>query len=164
MYSFYARRSQKRQMTLLTWRSFFAHSGSTCMKAVCRTLMKLSPGVNFTNRLVQSKNMLPNVIHQQNCPKLYQNTQLEIAPNFCVICSMLFLHQGFATLMYIFRSSSECVPYFSKLFLQYFLEQRKLSSVLVKNRSKRENIQSKFPFCTFKLCLQNYIYVTIMSH
>jgi len=40
--SFYACRSQKRQMTLLTWLSFFAHSGSTCVKAVCRTLMKLS--------------------------------------------------------------------------------------------------------------------------
>jgi len=41
--SFYACRSQKRQMTLLTWLSFFAHSGSTCIKAVCRMLMKLSP-------------------------------------------------------------------------------------------------------------------------
>jgi len=30
---------------------FFAHSGSTCIKAVCRTLMKLSPGVNFINIL-----------------------------------------------------------------------------------------------------------------
>jgi len=40
--SFYACRSQKRQMTLLTWLSFFAHSGSTCIKAVRRTLMKLS--------------------------------------------------------------------------------------------------------------------------
>jgi len=42
---FYARRSQKRQMTLLTWLSFFAHSGSTFVKAVGRTLMKLSPGM-----------------------------------------------------------------------------------------------------------------------
>ncbi len=40
---FYARRSQKRQMILLTWLSF-AHSGSMCIKAVRRTLMKLSPG------------------------------------------------------------------------------------------------------------------------
>ncbi len=28
---------------------FFTHSVSTCIKAVHRTLMKLSPGVNFTN-------------------------------------------------------------------------------------------------------------------
>ncbi len=45
--SFYARRSQKCQMILLTWLSFFAHSGSTCVRAVRRTLMKLSPSVNF---------------------------------------------------------------------------------------------------------------------
>jgi len=42
--SFYARRYQKRQMTLLPSLSIFAHSGSTCVKAVHRTLMKLSPG------------------------------------------------------------------------------------------------------------------------
>jgi len=42
--SFYARWSQKHQMTLLNWLSFFAHSGSTCVKAVRRTLMKLSLG------------------------------------------------------------------------------------------------------------------------
>jgi len=52
--SFYARRSQKRQMTLLTWLSFFAHLGSTCVKAVHRTLMKLSPGVDFINILLKS--------------------------------------------------------------------------------------------------------------
>ncbi len=43
MCSFYAHRSQKCQMTLLTWLSIFAHSGSTCVKAVLRMLMKLSP-------------------------------------------------------------------------------------------------------------------------
>jgi len=43
--SFYAGRSQKCQMTLLTCLSSFAHSGSTCVKAVHRTLMKLSPGL-----------------------------------------------------------------------------------------------------------------------
>jgi len=43
--SFYACRSKKCQITLLTWLSFFAHSGSTCVKAVRRTLMKLSPEV-----------------------------------------------------------------------------------------------------------------------
>jgi len=45
--SFYARRSQKCQMILLTWLSFFAHSGSTCVRAVRRTLMKLSPKCQF---------------------------------------------------------------------------------------------------------------------
>ncbi len=51
MCSFYALRSQKCQMTLLTWLSFYAHSGSTSVKAVHRTLVKLTPGVDFTNIL-----------------------------------------------------------------------------------------------------------------
>jgi len=50
-YNFCACRAQKRKMTMLTWLSFFAHSGSTCAKAVHRTLMKLSPGVKLTNIL-----------------------------------------------------------------------------------------------------------------
>jgi len=33
-YNFYACGAQKRKMTMLTWLSFFAHSGSTCVKAV----------------------------------------------------------------------------------------------------------------------------------
>ncbi len=45
-HNFYARRSQKCQMTLLTWLSFLCIQGSTCVKAVRRTLMKLSPCVN----------------------------------------------------------------------------------------------------------------------
>jgi hypothetical protein len=57
-YSFYASRSQKCQMTLLTWLSCFAHSGSMCVKAVCRTLTKLSPVVNFINILLLCKSKL----------------------------------------------------------------------------------------------------------
>jgi len=34
---------------MLTWLSFFAHLGSGCVKAVRGMLMKLSPGLNFTN-------------------------------------------------------------------------------------------------------------------
>jgi len=45
-YKFYVRRSWKRQITLLTWLSFFAHSGCTSVKVVCRTLMKSIPGVH----------------------------------------------------------------------------------------------------------------------
>ncbi len=53
--SFYSRRSQKCQMTLLTWLSLFAHSGSTCVKAVRRMLMKLTQAcVNFTNILQET--------------------------------------------------------------------------------------------------------------
>ncbi len=36
---------------MLTWLSFFAHLGSGCVKAVRGMLMKLSPGLNFTNIL-----------------------------------------------------------------------------------------------------------------
>jgi len=51
MCSLYAHRSQKRQLTLLTWLCFFVHSGSTRVKAGCRTLMKLSPDeLNFKTR------------------------------------------------------------------------------------------------------------------
>jgi len=50
-YNFNARGAQKRKMTMLTWLSFFAHLGSTCIKAVRRKLMKLNPGVNFINNL-----------------------------------------------------------------------------------------------------------------
>jgi len=52
--SFYARRSQKHQMTLLTWLSFFAHSGSTCVKDVHRMLMKLSPDGGMVDRTPSS--------------------------------------------------------------------------------------------------------------
>jgi len=44
-YNFYARGAQKRKMTMLTWLSVFALLGSTCVKAVRRTLMKLSSGL-----------------------------------------------------------------------------------------------------------------------
>jgi len=56
-YRFYACRSQKRQMTLLTSLSFFAHSGSTCLKAVRRTLMKLTAGLKkvFCNKSCEPK-------------------------------------------------------------------------------------------------------------
>jgi len=47
---FYARRSQKcKKIDNLT--VIFTHSGSARAKAACKTLMKLSPGVNFTNVL-----------------------------------------------------------------------------------------------------------------
>jgi len=51
-YSFYACRSRKHQKILMTWLSFFSHSGSTSVKAVHRTLVKLTPGVNFINVLL----------------------------------------------------------------------------------------------------------------
>ncbi len=44
-YNFYARRAQKRKMTMLTWVSFFVHAGSMCIKVVRRMLMKSSPDV-----------------------------------------------------------------------------------------------------------------------
>ncbi len=44
-FNFYDPRAQKRKMTMLTWLSFFAHLGSTSVKAVWRTLMKLNPGI-----------------------------------------------------------------------------------------------------------------------
>ena len=47
--NFYAPGDQKRKMTILTWLSFFAHSESTCVKAVRRMLMKLTSGLNFIN-------------------------------------------------------------------------------------------------------------------
>jgi len=47
MHSFYAHRSQKCQMILLTWLSFFAHLRSALIKAARRTLMKLTPGGHF---------------------------------------------------------------------------------------------------------------------
>ncbi len=55
MCSFYARRSQKRQMTLLTWLSFFAHLGSACVKAVRKMLMKWSPGGKYANGIIVKK-------------------------------------------------------------------------------------------------------------
>jgi len=49
-YSFYPRRSQKRKKILMTdW--VLTHSGSTRAKAVRRTFMKLTPGLNFINVL-----------------------------------------------------------------------------------------------------------------
>jgi len=49
--SFYARRSRKRKKVELSHRYLFTLSGSVSIKAVRRTLMKLSPGVsnNYTN-------------------------------------------------------------------------------------------------------------------
>ncbi len=44
-YNFYARGAQKRKMTKLTWLSFFAHSGSTCVKAV--NVDEIKPWSNF---------------------------------------------------------------------------------------------------------------------
>ncbi len=46
-YSFYARRFQKRQMTLLTWLSFLRIQDLRSIKAVRRTLMKLTECLNF---------------------------------------------------------------------------------------------------------------------
>jgi len=49
-YSFCARRSQKRKRYWgFDW--IITLSGSTCIKAACKTLMKLTPGVYFTNNL-----------------------------------------------------------------------------------------------------------------
>ncbi len=50
-HSFYARRSWKRKKIQLSHQSLFTLSGSVGVKAVCRTLMKLSPGLTFTNVL-----------------------------------------------------------------------------------------------------------------
>jgi hypothetical protein len=47
MYSFYAHRSQKRKKIQLSHKYLFTLSGSTSAKAVLRTLMKLTPGVDF---------------------------------------------------------------------------------------------------------------------
>jgi len=51
MYSFNARRSQKRKKIQLSHKYLFTVLGSACVKTVYRTLMKLSPGVNFINVL-----------------------------------------------------------------------------------------------------------------
>ena len=63
-------------------------------------LMKLTPGVNFTNLLALSANALViNIMrrqsffgaiqfHQQSYGQLYQNIQLEVMPNFCAVCSV----------------------------------------------------------------------------
>jgi hypothetical protein len=45
-YNFYARRCQKRKKIQLSHKYLFTLSGSASVKAVCRTLMKLSPS-NF---------------------------------------------------------------------------------------------------------------------
>ncbi len=58
MSSFYASRYQKGQMTLLAWQSFFAHLGSTYVKAVCRTLMKLR-----IRKLINKKQTLTSQSH-----------------------------------------------------------------------------------------------------
>jgi hypothetical protein len=50
-YSFYARRSQKQKKIQLSHKYIFTLLGSLSIKAVRRTLMKLSPGVNFINML-----------------------------------------------------------------------------------------------------------------
>jgi len=59
-------------------------------------------GVNFTNLLVLSANALEiNILrrqsvfgtiqfHQQSYDQLYQNTQLEVTPNFYAIRSLLY--------------------------------------------------------------------------
>jgi hypothetical protein len=59
-------------MTLLTWLSFFAHSGSTCLKAARRTLMKLSHSLSLLSTIlfVFSKN-IPIVFWRYSCyPKV----------------------------------------------------------------------------------------------
>ncbi len=53
-YNFYARRSQKRNKIQLSHEYLFTHLGSTSVKAVRRTLMKLSPG----NQMGQNKKMV----------------------------------------------------------------------------------------------------------
>ncbi len=53
-YSFYARRSQKRKKILMTWLSFYAFGISMSAKAVRKTLMKLTPGVDFTDIFTRS--------------------------------------------------------------------------------------------------------------
>ena len=50
-YSFYACRSQKRKKIQLSHKYLFMLLGSTGAKAVRRTLMKLTPGANFSNAL-----------------------------------------------------------------------------------------------------------------
>ncbi len=47
--SFYACRSQKRQITLKTWLYFFVHWESGLVKAAHKTMMKLTPGYNSWN-------------------------------------------------------------------------------------------------------------------
>jgi len=49
MYSFYARRSQMRKNRQSSWQCCLTLLGPTSVKAVHKTLMKLSPGVNFIN-------------------------------------------------------------------------------------------------------------------
>jgi len=78
MCTFYTRRSQKCQMTPLTWLSFFAHFGSTCIKAVCRTLMKLSPGVNFTKLyFIHSKSWRCKVFGEKIAVQFHQQLKLQ---------------------------------------------------------------------------------------
>ncbi len=48
--TFYARKSRKRKKVQLSHQYLFTLSGSACVKAVLRTLMKLSPGVTSQTR------------------------------------------------------------------------------------------------------------------
>ncbi len=48
-HSFSDRISRKRKKNQLGQHNIFTHLGSACVKAVCRMLMKLTPGVNFIN-------------------------------------------------------------------------------------------------------------------
>jgi len=82
-YSFYARRSQKCQMTLLIWLPFFAHSGSTYVKAVCRTLMKLSPGACFKS-YQNSLNIFARSLDLNYCPEKWPYLQhTSLCSNTC---------------------------------------------------------------------------------
>jgi len=67
---------------------FFALLGSALVKAAHKMLMKLTPGVNFTNSLaINAKalmlvGVLLNQLHHQNYSQLFQKTQPEFTLNF----------------------------------------------------------------------------------
>jgi len=84
-------------MTLLTWLSFFANSGSTSVKAVRRTLMKLSPSVNFINILCATflsifwcqKISKPNVIREKLLNLLlYKNARVKCWWNWLLVANI----------------------------------------------------------------------------
>jgi len=68
---------------------FFTLLGYACVKAVCRTLMKLSLGVNFINMLMWSFHSrkwsdTQLIFHQQYYTQFYKYTQLEVWQNVTV--------------------------------------------------------------------------------